>query len=382
MAEEEEVAMELEAVQAVYEEDCVVLDSYPPHLHLHIKPRTADISSQQFVEAVIDIRAGPKYPDEPPSVDLIESKGLDQKRQKHLISSIQDKACELSSCLMLVALCEVIVSLLIGCFVTVNFDDYNSNIFYIYKESVEKLSAMNHPDGDCPLCLYPLVPKDENDEVLPFMKLMSCFHCFHSDCIIQWWNWLQKEKENDASYGDTSHLIRDVRNERVEENIGNCPVCRNIFHAKDLEHVLDLVGSQSSQLRISDGPEVDDNEKLLQSDSEDMRRQKFEAILKLQEERSGLIEPKRELVVLPGMFLSQPAALPTPTTKETTEQEQREPPELEPVEMPAPAETNPTGSSNRPSTSKRWNSGTRKPRVRNPRKQVRQWVKKDNSTTD
>ncbi|KAJ0111300.1 hypothetical protein Patl1_00110 [Pistacia atlantica] len=326
MAEEEEVAMELEAVQAVYGEDCVVLDSYPPHLRLHIQPRTADVSSQQFVEAVIDIRAGPKYPDEPPSVDLIESKGLDQKRQKHLISSVQDKACELSSCLMLVALCE---------------------------ESVEKLSAMNHPDGDCPLCLYPLVPKDETDEVLPFMKLMSCFHCFHSDCIIHWWNWLQKEKENDASYGDTSHLIRDMRNERVEENIGNCPVCRNIFHAKDLEHVLDLVGSQSSQLVcnltywISDGTEVDDNEKLLQSDLENMRRQKFEAILKLQEERSGLIEPKRELVVLPGMFLSQPAALPSPTTKETTEQEQREPPEQEPVEPAALAETNPTGSSNR-----------------------------------
>ena len=44
---EEEVAMELEAVQAVYGDECVVLDSYPPHLHLRIKPRTADVSSQQ-----------------------------------------------------------------------------------------------------------------------------------------------------------------------------------------------------------------------------------------------------------------------------------------------------------------------------------------------
>lgn len=34
----------------------------------------------------------------------------------------------------------------------------------------------------------------------------------------------------------------------LEENIGNCPVCRKVFHAKDLEHVLNLVGSQSSQL--------------------------------------------------------------------------------------------------------------------------------------
>lgn len=46
-AEEEEVVAEVEAVQAVYGEDCLVLDSYPPHLHLHIKPRTADVTSQQ-----------------------------------------------------------------------------------------------------------------------------------------------------------------------------------------------------------------------------------------------------------------------------------------------------------------------------------------------
>lgn len=49
---EEEVAMEVEAVEAVYGDDCVILDSYPPHLHLHIKPRTAEISSQQVFFSV------------------------------------------------------------------------------------------------------------------------------------------------------------------------------------------------------------------------------------------------------------------------------------------------------------------------------------------
>jgi len=47
------------------------------------------------------------------------------------------------------------------------------------KEAAEKLSSMNHPDGDCPLCLFPLVPEDQESGTLPFMKLMSCFHCFH-----------------------------------------------------------------------------------------------------------------------------------------------------------------------------------------------------------
>ncbi|KAF9668694.1 hypothetical protein SADUNF_Sadunf14G0030200 [Salix dunnii] len=44
----------------------------------------------------------------------------------------------------------------------------------IFAEAVEKLSAMNHPDGD-----RPLFPDDEQHEALPFMKLMSCFRCIH-----------------------------------------------------------------------------------------------------------------------------------------------------------------------------------------------------------
>lgn len=47
MAEEEEVLIEVEAAESVYGDDCVVLEQYPPHLHLLIKPRTADVSSQQ-----------------------------------------------------------------------------------------------------------------------------------------------------------------------------------------------------------------------------------------------------------------------------------------------------------------------------------------------
>ena len=34
----------------------------------------------------------------------------------------------------------------------------------------------------------------------------------------------------------------------MEESMGTCPVCRKVFLAKDFEHVLDLVGSHSSQL--------------------------------------------------------------------------------------------------------------------------------------
>lgn len=83
MAEEDDVLAEVEAVEAVYGHDCVVLRRSPPLLRIHLKPRTADDSSKQvydqamsssflssnrnswwslsflqFVEAVMKIRAG------------------------------------------------------------------------------------------------------------------------------------------------------------------------------------------------------------------------------------------------------------------------------------------------------------------------------------
>ncbi|KAF2311069.1 hypothetical protein GH714_019357 [Hevea brasiliensis] len=306
--------------------------------------------AEKFVEAVIGIRAGSQYPKEPPSIDLIESKGLDEQRQKHLIKSIQDKACELFSCLMIVALCE---------------------------EAVEKLSIMNHPDGNCPLCLYPLLLEDEENESLPFMKLMSCFHCFHCECIMNWWNWIQKRRKSNINISSTTslHSIRDRGNQNdihihglEEESMGDCPVCRKVFHTKDFEHVRSLVGTNFSELS-SDRTEIEDV-KLLQCDSEKIRKQKFEAILKLQQENSGIIEPKRDLVVLPGMYLPRPVTLPTQAlNKETTEEQQRD--------STASMETNSGGSSNRPSSGKHRNFGRRKQRIQNSRKQVRQWVRKD-----
>ncbi|KAF9687655.1 hypothetical protein SADUNF_Sadunf02G0115700 [Salix dunnii] len=393
---EEEVLIEVEAVLAVYGDDCVILDSFPPHLHLHIKPRTADISSQQFVEAVIGIRAGPQYPSKPPWIDLIESKGLDGERQKQLITGIQEKARELSSCLMLVALCER-WHFSRG----VDITDSQSLLFSGYehtfelsasakigawcritKEAVEKLSDMNHPDGDCSLCLYPLFPEDEQDEALPFMKLMSCFHCFHCECIVRLWNWIQKEKENSTSTSSSTTLQqnREMGNQNglsdvngvLEERMGNCPVCRKVFHAKDFEHVLDLVGTQASQLN-SDA-EIKYEEKLLHSDSENFRRQKFEAILKLQQENSGLIEPKRDIVVVPGMYLPQRATSPAQTVNKETAEHQG-------TEAGPSTETNLNSSLNRPSPREPRNPGRRQ-RLQKSRRPGSQWVRRENGTAD
>ncbi|KAL5985324.1 hypothetical protein ACLOJK_027305 [Asimina triloba] len=143
----------------------------------------------------------------------------------------------------------------------------------------------------------------------------------------------------------------------MKQSEGNCPVCRKVFHAEDIEHVLDLIMSISSYSKFAinlDGTSGNNDEELLQSESEKSRREKFEAILKRQQENSGLIDPRRNDVILPGMFLPQPVAVATPSAQSSAEAEgpQGDDPSC-------PSGTNTSGTSHQPGTSKR-NSSTRR----------------------
>ncbi|CAO2146966.1 unnamed protein product, partial [Urochloa humidicola] len=283
---EEEVRLELEAVAAVYGDDASVLRDLPPHLVVHVRPRTADDSSQQFVELFLGIKASSQYPKEPPHIYAVESKGLDENRQSYLISSIQNKAKELSNYPMLVTLCE---------------------------EAGESLSNMNHPAGDCPLCLYPLVGEDKDGSELPFMKLMSCYHCFHSGCIMRWWEWLQ--------HGDAKPKERNTggKHYNVNQQKGFCPVCRKVFDEKDIEHVRDLLGESTSRLASLALDLGEDEKELLHSEAEQIRRRRIESLVNLQQERNGLIEPKKDLAIQPGMYVTLPPSTPDPAAEENTD---------------------------------------------------------------
>ena len=132
-----------------------------------------------------------------------------------------------------------------------------------------------------------------------------------------------------------------------------------------------------------DNDEANDEEKLVQSENEIIRREEFEAILNLQKENSGLIEPKRDLVIVPGIYLPQPAAMPSSApAKESDEQQERDP-------AAVVSGKHASGTLNGPSSSGHRNFGARKQRannhhssstVRNSRKPVQQWVRRDNPT--
>ncbi|XP_078437948.1 RWD domain-containing protein isoform X2 [Wolffia australiana] len=285
MEEEEEVQAELEAVVAVYGDDCRALKKFPPHIHVFLKPRTADDSAKQFVEAVLGVRAGPL---------VYYSMGLDEERREKLVFLLRNKGLELSSRPMLIALCE---------------------------EAVDILAGMNHPEGNCPLCLDPLFQIDANNKLLPFMKLMSCFHCFHSECILRWWKWVQQEREKDAKNPPqrTRPLFEDQRDVQISTHMhqANCPVCRKVFTLTDLEHILAMIeinALESSSLEV-DGEAL--CFELINSEAEIRRRENFDGLLRIQQMNDGLIEPKKDLIVVPGMFLPEQLTL-APATDDTS----------------------------------------------------------------
>ncbi|KAF8676337.1 hypothetical protein HU200_047060 [Digitaria exilis] len=349
---EEEVRLELEAVAAVYGDDVRVLHDLPPHLVVHVRPRTADDSSQQFVELFLGIKASSQYPKEPPHIYAVESKGLDENRQSYLISSIENKAKELSNYQMLVALCEQLFS---------NRMDSGLIPFTLIKkchmqEAGEILSNMNHPAGDCPLCLYPLVGKDKDGSEFPFMKLMSCYHCFHRlmtilECIMRWWEWLQHSdanpKERNTGGVDivsllsifvsieiwsTSLLVQPIvdvskgfdlsssdKHYNVNQHKGFCPVCRKVFDGKDIEHVRDLLGECTSHMVSLTLDLGEDEKELLYSEAEQIRRKRIESLVNMQQEHNGLIEPKKDLAIQPGMYVTLPSSTADTATEENAD---------------------------------------------------------------
>nr|CAB3490069.1 unnamed protein product [Digitaria exilis] len=304
---EEEVRLELEAVAAVYGDDARVLRDLPPHLVVHVRPRTADDSSQQFVELFLGIKASSQYPKEPPHIYAVESKGLDENRQSYIISSIENKAKELLNYQMLVALCE------------------NHHM----QEAGEILSNMNHPAGDCPLCLYPLRGEDKDGSEFPFMKLMSCYHCFHSECIMRWWEWLQHSdanpKERNTGGVDIVTVLSGFdlsssdKHYNVNQHKGFCPVCRKVFDEKDIEHVRDLLGECTSHMVSLTLDLGEDEKELLYSEAEQIRRKRIESLVNLQQECNGLIEPKKDLAIQPGMYVTLPSNTPDTATEENAD---------------------------------------------------------------
>ncbi|PKU82906.1 E3 ubiquitin-protein ligase RNF25 [Dendrobium catenatum] len=72
---------------------------------------------------------------------------------------------------------------------------------------------------------------------------------------------------------------------RTNQQKGNCPVCRKVFDAKDIEHVLEYLAANSYVM-----------------------------------EKKGLIEPRKDLIIMPGMFLPESVEPATTSAEEKLEE--------------------------------------------------------------
>eukprot|EP00250_Pteridium_aquilinum_P012255 c20602_g1_i1 orf=188-1345(+) len=302
---EEETEAELEAAIAVYGSDCNIIHRSPPHLSVRLQPRTAYDISQQYVEAVLVIKASAQYPRKPPVLELKDTKGLEEGKVALLVSELDDLANELICNPMLVAICEA---------------------------ALDRLTEMNQPDGNCCFCMEPLVMEDESSEPRPFMKLLSCFHCFHSDCFGRWWRWvLQKQNLDNA---DVLHVLgleedRELVNliASCEKLLGvvelKCPVCRKSINARDLASVWRCLAAVPA-LEQDEDQEIVQELEIMSYKSEVDRKSKFDKLFKAQQQCGGIIEPKKLEVLVPGMFIS---VMPTkdPSCSESREDIERAP---------------------------------------------------------
>lgn len=83
---QEELAEELEALEAVYFDEVKLLHRWPPSLSLTLSPLTCSDPTAQFVTATLLIEADTQYPLSRPTLRIVDSKGLGDQRQCSLLT--------------------------------------------------------------------------------------------------------------------------------------------------------------------------------------------------------------------------------------------------------------------------------------------------------
>lgn len=135
----------------------------------------------------------------------------------------------------------------------------------------------------------------------------------------------------------------------------------------------------------------EDNSLLLHSESENNRRRHFETLLKSQSDKNGLIQPKKDLAILPGMYLPESARVPT-----TSAASNAEPPTIPPTASGGTSnkpgkddheikEKDSKNSANKLPTSKRKTTVSRRGGKYNPRphqSNKQQWIRKGFNTSE
>jgi E3 ubiquitin-protein ligase RNF25 len=83
---QDELDAELEALEAVYDEQVQLVQRSPPSLRLELSPSTGGDSTIRFVTATLRIEADDEYPRTRPELHICDAKGLGDHRASRLLS--------------------------------------------------------------------------------------------------------------------------------------------------------------------------------------------------------------------------------------------------------------------------------------------------------
>jgi E3 ubiquitin-protein ligase RNF25 len=240
---ESPVSEELEFLSNVYTEEMKMLgtDGETTSLEFHLTPSTADDKEQQFVYLDLCVGLPATYPQTPPTLNLLQSRGL---ADAHL-ANIQEG---------LVELCSGLVG--------------SPMVYQIVEWVKESLTNHNRPCGQCALCL-----SDFTEEEVEFRKT-DCYHYFHTRCLLRYIDYHQRllavqEREEMAGR-------RKGKRERVLE----CPICRN------------NIPNDSVCLRGEGEEREEEEEKIVFVPSPSLLQwqSQMAAMLERQKERGGVID--------------------------------------------------------------------------------------------
>ena len=214
-----------------------VLSRSPPSIRALLSPRGCSKSASRFVGAELVLECTQNYPggegesedddkssERLVSVSLSSPRGLGDERRALLLRRISAALSEVSASGELCVLGSLI------------------------EATLEAITDLNVPEGDCPICLEALVggvgeeggggggdgeSGNNNNNANRLVKL-ECFHCLHLRCAVRWWGVTEeeeeetKEEEEEEEEEEQGGAGSERKKKKRKKKTLRCPQCRAV----------------------------------------------------------------------------------------------------------------------------------------------------------
>eukprot|EP01024_Parvocaulis_polyphysoides_P025120 TRINITY_DN22922_c0_g1_i1.p1 TRINITY_DN22922_c0_g1~~TRINITY_DN22922_c0_g1_i1.p1 ORF type:complete len:281 (+),score=52.08 TRINITY_DN22922_c0_g1_i1:87-845(+) len=236
----EEVGLELEALSFTYSDILEIQNDQNLIINVNLKPRV-EKEQEIFVMIKIAFFVGDDYPRSPPKIKIESFKGLSDEEVTDFEKILSSEAEENQGDLILGQLIEL---------------------------AMDELDRLNLPKGRCCFCLEDMV--DQSGHAEKRLIRMPCFHTFHFDCFLEWWEWQQvllRSKEFQVVKELGSYEYARIQNKlpTKEGEIYDsfCPVCRLALPLSQIPYNSEFIltekhvaGNQNNAVVIDGGVDI------------------------------------------------------------------------------------------------------------------------------